>query len=646
MFYYDILVNSPNFSNQLFGYRSSAQLATNQVVSVPFRQQLCLGLVSNPTPTQQRRSKLRAVKRTGGRLPNELVAAAGRLAQRDNLATSDLAQLLLSNASISGRTEPWLTAGKPVAINRTLTASQQKVYEQIKTNTPGTPQLLRGLTGSGKTQIYIQLAKDWLHAGRSVLILVPEIGLSQQVVADFEQQINQPIWHFHSQLTKARRQRIWRTLLENQEPCLVIGPRSAALLPIASLGLVVLDEFHDDSFKQNRSPRYHVLHLAGLLAKEHQAHLVAGSATPNVDDYYRFQNANYPIHHLTDKALATAKTPTIQIVARNRGQPPLTKSAITAIKSSLAENAQALIFHNRRGSRRLVKCWECGWRGRCPDCQTNFIFHADDFILKCHRCPRKLKPPSACPNCQQAVVYSYPGTKDLMNQVQQLMAGQSPAVAISRFDSDNRRSETLARQIQDLKDRPRQIIIGTRIISKGLDLPKLKAVIIIDAEADLVTADYRVVEKNFQSLSHLAGRVGRGHLGQTTVIIQTSQPKNPILIAAAKEHWLDFYHQELDNRRQAGLPPFTSAANIIIRRTTARGAQLAAQRLHQQLTATFTKLKWYQPLPASPTKVGREYRWLIHVFAQHRADLVTVSRNIKHAVATVDLDPTELFHSD
>ena len=643
MFHYDLLVNSPRFSDRFFSYRSSTQLKPHQIVRVPFRQTSCLAMVSNPTPPLNRRSQLRAIEQAGGCLPDELVDAVNRLAQRDNLPTSDLAQLLLSNASPEGRRADWPTTNQATVSQPKLTNPQQRVYEQIKAQPAGLPQLLHGLTGSGKTQIYIQLAQDGLQAGRSSLILVPEIGLSRQVVAAFEQQLAHPIWHFHSQLTKARRQQIWRALLEATDPCIVIGPRSAALLPITNLGLIVLDECHDDSFKQNQAPRYHSLHLASLLAKAHRAQLVAGSATPNVDDYYDFQQAGYPIHRLARKALPAAQPAQLQIVAKDPTRTPLTAPAITAIQDSLATGAQVLIFHNRRGSRRLIKCWNCGWRATCPDCQTNFIFHEDDFTLRCHRCPAKARPPSACPDCQQTVVYSYPGTKDLASQLQQLVAYCAPTATINRFDSDNQRSATLENQLQKIKDLPCQIIVGTRIVAKGLDLPRLKAVIMVDAEADLVTADYRVIEKSFQTISHLAGRVGRGHLAQTTVIIQTSQPDNPVLRAAANEHWLEFYQQELERRRGAGLPPFASIATISVRRTTAHGAQTAARRLRQRLAANFPKLRWCQPLPAIPVRNGRHYQWLIHVFAPRRPDLVAVSRQIRRATATIDLDPTELF---
>ena len=640
MFYYDLLVNSPGFSNQFFSYRSPTQLTPNQIVQVPFHQQSRLGLVTSPTPRQDRRRQLKAIDQAGCRLPDELVDAASRLSQRDNLSTSELAQLLLSNASLSGPVSNWPKPAKGSKRRRTLTPAQQKIYNQIKRQPAGQPQLLLGLTGSGKTQIYIQLGQDCLESGRSVLVLVPEIGLSRQVAAELERQISHPIWHFHSQLTKARRQRIWRTLASNPTPCVVIGPRSAALLPLANLGLIVLDECHDDSFKQNQSPRYHSLHLAGLLARSHRALLLAGSATPNVDDYYRFQQAGYPIHHLADKALATAQTPKLQIVAKDRSQLPLSAAAIAAIRSSLADNAQVLIFHNRRGSRRLIRCWDCGWRASCPDCRVNLIFHDDDFVLRCHRCPVKIKPPSACPDCQQTVVYSQAGTKDLENQVNQLVSHLLPRAGVSRFDSDNRRPASLENQIDSLKDQPRQIIIGTRIIAKGLDLPRLKAVIIVDAETDLVTADYRVVEKSFQSISHLAGRVGRGHLAKTTVVIQTNQPDNPILQAAANERWLDFYRQEIIRRRQAGLPPFSSAGVISVRRSTGSGSQAAARRLQQRLAAKFPQFRWHQPLPAI---AGQGHQWLIHVFAPRRSDLVAVSRQIKRTTATIDLDPTELF---
>lgn len=645
MFYYDLLVNSPRFSDGFFSYRSKEQLKPNQIVKVPFGPKTCLALVSNPAPPSNRQRPLKAVLEVGGRLPSELVAAAGRLAQRDNLSTSELAQLLLSNASLRGRTDDWPGPRRIPADNRTLTEGQFQAYEQIKSQKVGQPQLLRGITGSGKTQIYIQLAKDCLAAGRSGLILVPEIGLSRQVVSEFEQQTTCPVWHFHSQLTQASRRRIWRTLAANpQKPSIVIGPRSSLFLPLANLGLIVLDEFHDDSFKQTSSPRYHSLHLASLLAKEHRAVILAGSATPNVEDYYRFGQAGHPIHHLTEKALPRTRSPTIKVVAK--GQGPLTPEAILAVEDSLKSNAQALVFHNRRGSRRLIKCWDCNWAAACPDCGSNLVLHEDNFALRCHRCNSKSRPPSACPKCQQPVVYSYSGTKDLQNQLERLAAFWSPKASIVRFDSDNRRPQTLAEQIEKIKDQPRRIIVGTRIIAKGLDLPKLKNVVIVDAESDLVTADYRVAEKSFQSISHLAGRVGRGHLEQTSVIIQTSQPSNPALLAAANERWLDFYRQEIKRRQKAQLPPFVSVAVISLKRGSDQAAKAAAVRLRQRLVSLFPNLRWHQPLPANPNRTVGGHRWLIHVFAPRRSDLVAVSKQIRRSTAVVDLDPVELFRSE
>lgn len=645
MFHYDLLVNSPHFSDGFFSYRSTGQLKPNQVVKVPFGSKTCLALVSNPAPPSSRQRPLKAVEGVGGQVPDELVTAASRLAQRDNLATSELAQLLLSNASLGGRTSDWTAPSKTPGVDRTLTKPQLQAYEQIKTQKAGQPQLLRGITGSGKTQIYIQLAKDCLASGRSCLILVPEIGLSRQVVFEFEQQVNWPVWHFHSQLAKTSRQKIWRTLLANpQKPCVVIGPRSSLFLPLANLGLIVLDEFHDDSFKQTSSPRYHSLHLAGLLAKEHRALILAGSATPNVEDYYRFKQANYPIHHLTEKALPQAQAPAIKVVAKDKN--PLTVEAIAAIESSLKDNAQVLIFHNRRGSRRLIKCWDCNWLAACPTCSANLVLHEDKFALRCHRCNSSSRPPSACPKCQQPVVYSYSGTKDLQNQLEQLAAFWTPKTSIVRFDSDNRRPQTLAKQIEKVKDQPRQIIIGTRIVAKGLDLPKLKSVVIVDAESDLITADYRVAEKSFQNISHLAGRVGRGHLRQTSVVIQTSQPANPTLAAAASEEWLDFYHQEIKRRQKAQLPPFVNVAVISLKRGSDQSGRMAASRLRQKLVDSFPNLRWHQPLPASPSRTKGGYQWLIHVFAPRRSDLVAVSRQIKRSVAVVDLDPIELFRSE
>ena len=317
------------------------------------------------------------------------------------------------------------------------------------------------------------------------MVLVPTIGLSTQVKDELKTHFSQPIYHFHSRLKLSQRRQIWRNCLLAQEPIIVVGPRSALVLPMVKLGAIIIDEFHDEFFKQPHRPRYHSLHLASFLARAHQSLLLVASATPNVDDYYRFQQAQYPIHHLTERPKPGPR-PQVKLVPMPAQPQLLSTAAQKAIKTSLNSNNQVLIFHNRRGSYQSIRCLKCSFRDQCQSCFGWLVFHDDRFVAVCHQCQKTKPPLSVCPVCQAAIIYSQPGTKKLTDQLKKDFQADKQ-VTIWRFDSDNKPADSLAAQLTELKTKPTTVIIGTRVISRGLDLPRLATVIIINAEADLIT---------------------------------------------------------------------------------------------------------------------------------------------------------------
>ena len=640
MFYYDVLVRTGRPNNQLFTYKSADRHHLNQVVTVPFAGRDHRGLIIYSSKHPGKSVTVKKIKAAGPVLPQPFVNAIDRFSVQDGLSNNERAQMLLSNSnSRKLKPEPKSAAGqRPTSLNR----DQRSIYDQIKTAGPGQPQLLAGITGSGKTRLYIKLIKDCFKKGLWGLVLVPEIGLSQQTLAQIREHLDGPVYHFHSRLSRPQKEKIWRRCQQGDGPGIVVGPRSAALLPITSLGIIIIDECHDPSFKQSGRAAYQSLHLASCLARSHGAYLIAASATPNVTDYYHFQKKSYPIHHLNRRA-RPGKPARILIVDQPSGKNVLTEAAKASLMRALAANNQGLVFLNRRGTYQLIRCWQCSWEAVCPKEHGRLICHDDQFQLRCRDCRWQQTPPSACPQCQEPIYYGQPGTKLLINDLKRIAGLFEPPAGLNRFDSDNQTSRSLANRLDQIRSEPRQLIVGTKIIAKGLNWTNLETVVIVSPEIDLIDADYRVSERFFQQIVHLIGRVGRGYVDNTEVIIQSRQPTNPILIAAVANKWADFYKQEIKQRRLANLPPFRHSANIYVSRPDQERGLAAAKRLRTHLTAKLPDVHFHKPLPG--LRRSPETVWIINAFSKRRASLVAIKRHCRLPTARVDLDPEDLFRT-
>ena len=641
MNYYDVLVATKQRTTNSFTYASPEEIAPYQVVVVPFRNNLFKGLVL--AKSSKYISAKTITKVTPRSLPVALVKAGLSLAGLSGMSMSGLAQLLLGNAPADDRVEKEMAQPKQVKTRELppLTPCQARVLGEIRDSSK--PQLLFGITGSGKTRVYIELAKQKLMQSKSVLILSPEIGLSQQSLKVLQQSLPHRIHSLHSRMTTKERRDTWWQINNSTKPVVVVGPRSALFLPIHDLGLIVMDEFHDDSYKQSSEPRYHSLHMSSCLAKAHKATLLCGSATPNVSDYYYFEKAGYPIHVLDKKAMPRATKPQIVVIdqtkeTQKKSMGLLSQTAQEHIKAALAQQNQALVFYNRRGTSRLAQCTACGWTDICQRCDANMVLHQDESSSICHCCNKRSSPKSTCPACSEVVSYTMPGIQQL---AQELSSAFSEA-RILRFDSDSKRQESLAELSSSLATKRKTIILGTQIIAKGLDLPLLQTVVVVRAEQSLGSPDYRAEEKYFQQITQLIGRVGRGHLENTSVIIQTFRPSYRVLSCAVKEDWLSFYQQELMQRRKLGFPPFKYIAGIRIKRKTRKGCIGASEKLADTIRASFSDLEVLGPAPALIEKQHNNYTWLIHVFSKSRPRLIELANKISKT-EYIDVDPVQLF---
>ncbi|HET8690409.1 MAG TPA: primosomal protein N' [Candidatus Saccharimonadales bacterium] len=525
-----------------------------------------------------------------------------------------------------------------------LTADQRQAIEVIE-NRPGQTSLIRGVTGSGKTAIYLETARRTVNAGRSVIVLVPEIALTSQLVAEFTPDFPDLIVT-HSNITPAKRRALWLQLINTDKPQVVIGPRSALFSPLKDLGLIVIDECHEPSLSQDKAPRYSALRAAAVLCKSSGARLVLGSATPNIADYYLAQATDPAgLIDIDKPARAGAKPPDLELIdltkrANFTRNPVLSNQLIEAIQSALEDKRQVILFHNRRGNASLTLCSNCGWSAACPRCFLPLTLHNDNFILRCHVCNYTEKVPTTCPTCRHAdIIHKGIGTKRIEEEVNRLFK----SARIARFDGDSQADQTLDKVYQSIYDGDIDIIIGTQVVAKGLDLPGLGLVGVIQADAGLNLPDFYAEERTFQLLTQVIGRVGRTET-DSRVIVQTYQPDHPAVHLGLTQNYPDFYDYVVKKRLHDNFPPASFLLKLTCVYRTEAGAIRACRDLAGQLKRSLpVGCQLLGPAPAFYERQRDTYRWQIIVKAKKRADLLKLTEQVPAAKWQIDLDPTSLL---
>lgn len=521
-------------------------------------------------------------------------------------------------------------------------AEQKNALLKIK-KTTNKRVLLHGDTGTGKTRVFTELSQQTIANGKSVLILTPEIGLTPQLLNDISQYVNAPILLTHSAKSESERRKVWEYANQNKKPAVYIGPRSAIFLPIKSLGLIVMDEAHDDSYKQSQPPKYQTMHVASKLAELSKSMLILSTATPNIQDYYIAKNRDYTIVRMQTKAAGTHKHNIELVDITNRDNftksPYLSNQLLQAIQISLDNNEQIMLFLNRRGSARLVQCEDCGWQALCPNCAVPLTYHHDSFIMLCHLCGHQQLTITNCPECQSANIhFKSIGTKSLVEHVQKLFTNAK----IMRFDADSSKSEQLHNNIEELKKNNIDILIGTQLISKGIDLPSLGLVGVINADNGLNLPDYRAEEITFQQLYQVTGRAARGHRLNKS-FIQSRVPSHPVMQAVLEQNWSNFYSYELAKRRQFNYPPFSYIAEFKITKNKLEAAEKECQKIYDYLIEKYkNNLQLLGPSPSFYEQRGGQYSWQIIAKSSKRSLLVNIARDLPQTW-TYNIDPTSLL---
>jgi primosomal protein N' (replication factor Y) len=644
MYYYEVAPTQIIRANaSSFTYCSTKRYSIGSIVHIPVGAKKCIGVVVEVVkkPAYDTKSIADVVERTP--LPVALIRLATWMSIYYSTPLATVLQSILPRGLTKTRrkTATTLPASPRNRTNFVFTKDQQSAISSILQMSPGTA-LLHGITGSGKTAVYIELAKRTVAAGDSVIILVPEIALTTQLVADFSHHFPD-ILLTHSRQTEAERHTVWRQALTSTSPRVVIGPRSALFMPVAQIGLVVIDECHEPSFKQEQSPRYSALRAASELVRAHGAKLVLGSATPLISDYYLAQHADRPIITMRTSAQTDTVKPTLQLIDMTKRSnfsrhPFLSTALLEKIETTLASNHQVLIFHNRRGSASTTLCEQCGWQAGCSQCYIPLTLHTDSHTLRCHLCGRSSTIPTVCPECNHTdIIHKGIGTKRVASELERLF----PKARIERFDGDS--EATVEKLYKSLYDGSIDIIIGTQIIAKGLDLPQLRTVGVIQADSGLALPDYTASERTFQLLSQVVGRVGRSN-HPTDVVVQSYQPNHPAVIDGLSQDYASFYARTLALRQHTHFPPFCFLLKLTCLYKTEAAAIKNAQKLALTLkNALPQRVEILGPTPAFYERAAGTYRWQLVLKSSKRVDLQAALQHLPPTHWQYELDPLSLL---
>lgn len=542
----------------------------------------------------------------------------------------------------------------------TFTPEQQKAYDEIEEMIEDHMQaefLIFGVTGSGKTEIYMQAIEKALHLGGSSILLVPEISLTPQMVDRFISRFGEEqIAVLHSKLSIGERYDAWHRIQEGKAK-IIIGARSALFAPVQDLRLIIIDEEHDSSYKSEMSPRYEAKEVARKLASMKQIPLVLGSATPDIGTYYRAQKGEVELLELTKRA-NNAPLPEVEIVdlreeLANGNRSMLSTKLYSAIEENIQNHHQTILFLNRRGYSTFIMCRDCGYTAKCKNCDITLTYHLKQNKLKCHYCGYEEKPMQICPVCQSKHIrYFGTGTQKLEAEIQKIF----PNASTIRMDMDTVTKKNAHEDILNrFKEENIDILIGTQMVVKGHHFPNVTLVGVIAADTSLHIEDYRANERTFQILTQVAGRAGRETL-PGKVYIQTYDPDNIAIAYAKQQDYKPFYETEIMLRKQLKYPPFCDIIVIGVNGKEENKVIDFINRMHAYLKRRVIQEKigilLYKPVPAPIDKIKNKYRWRMIIKCIYNESMNQLLQDMQEEVLiqtkeemrlSIDINPTNML---
>jgi primosomal protein N' (replication factor Y) len=643
MNYYEVLVAHATYhGNDALTYSSETALSVGSLVRVSLRERSVLGIVLRKVDKPSFAAKPIAAVAPYPPLPPQNLQLLAWLrayypaplgvAVRQFVPPTEIFPTKEMSTKVSAVSSSQLPQ---------LSTDQLAALEAIG---PSGTHLLHGITGSGKSRVYVELALRAFANQKSAVILTPEIGLTAQLTRTFKDVFGTAVFVLHSGLTAAERRTIWFQILARTTPAVVIGPRSALFSPLSTIGVIIVDESHDNAYKNESAPHYQAGRVAGKLAMLHNAALVLGSATPSVEDYYLAETKNRPIIAMRSLAKKSTDTATViemvdmrrsEFFSRNR---LLSNALLTQITQAIQRGEQALVYLNRRGTANVVLCSSCGWQSLCPNCDLTLTYHGDEHELRCHVCGFHSRLPTSCPACSNTeILFKSVGTKAVVSALEKLF----PTARIQRFDTDTKKTERLEQHLSSITEGNVDIIVGTQMIGKGLDLPKLSVVGVVNADSSLLIPDYTAAEQTYQLISQVVGRVGRGHRAGH-VVVQSYDPESATLHAALHGNWEAFYTAELAERKAYHFPPYTYLLKLRVLRASSMSAEKAAETLNQKLAKGYPDTTIEGPSPSFRPREHSKYSWQLLVKAPRRQLLVDIINTLPSGW-TYDIDPSNLL---
>ncbi|MBV8841445.1 MAG: primosomal protein N', partial [Bryobacterales bacterium] len=539
-----------------------------------------------------------------------------------------------------------LAFGPPRAPH-TLNAHQEAAFAAIDgalTSAGFQPFLLEGVTGSGKTEVYLKAIEATLARGRTALMLVPEIGLTPAMAGQFHHRFGERVAILHSAFHDAERAQQWRRI-RSGEASVVVATRSGVFAPLRKIGLIVVDEEHDQSYKQQESPRYHGRDVAVVRARDAEAVIVLGSATPSLETRYNAERGRYRRLELPER-IERRPLPGVELIDMRqefldtRKQNTFSRTLSAAVEERLANGGQTMLLLNRRGFSSFVACRACGERIECVNCSVTLTYHRRDRRMLCHYCNYSARVPNNCPKCDSEYI-QFLGTGS--ERVEEDLHAAFPRARVARLDRDTVRGkrdyETI---LSGFRDGSYDMLVGTQMIAKGHDIPNVTLVGIVNADVGLGLPDFRAAERTFQLLTQAAGRAGRGST-PGIVLIQTLNPDHYAIRCAAAQNYEMFYLKEIEFRRMMWYPPFGALANVLVRSVKEEEALTRSGALGRLLNPPPEGIRVLGPAPAAMARLKTEYRYQMLLKAPTRKRLNEVLQDLRRFAAAERWKPTSLL---
>ena len=645
-YYYEVApLRIVRLTSSTFTYASDTPLHVGQIVTIEVGKKVLVGLIMAEVKQPSYATKLIASVIESTPLPGSLLSLSLWLAEYYTTPLATVLQTVLPRGLDKTRRARPKQAHTSKRDRTTIVFNidQNQAITEIMDNQDGTI-ILQGVTGSGKTEVYKELARRMVTEDKSVIVLVPEISLTSQIISEFLHDFPSVVVT-HSHMTEAERHAVWKQVLDATEPQVVIGPRSALFMPVPALGAVIIDEAHEPSYKQEQAPRYSAIRAASMLGKFAKAKVILGSATPSITDRYLAEAAHRPVIRLDRSARSGAQAAAVTVVDMTKRESFkhhrfISDQLIGSITRNLERGKQTLIFHNRRGSASTTLCENCGWAATCPNCFVPLVLHADTYDLSCHICAHHEKVPTSCPVCHSAdIIHKGIGTKLIETELHKLF----PKARVARFDGDNKADETVNSLYEDLYKGVIDIAIGTQVVAKGLDLPNLRTVGVIQADSGLSLPDFAASERAFQLLAQVIGRVGRDEHA-SEVVVQTYQPTNPAIVYGLTQDYESFYTYALEMRKKSYFPPYS----YLLKLTTVYKSELAAVRSAKSLAQALKKVlnpdvRLLGPTPAFYERQHDTYRWQLILKSPKREYLIEALQHLPPTHWQSELDPQSLL---